>query len=491
MAQGLGQRHPALREPGRLLPLQLGRERLSLLGREPPGLPRPVGEGEEHDHTHHDRRDAPGDVDPLPAREAEQLRVVDEHASHDLVGADAQEEVRDLGAHDLRDGGRHEEEGEGARPVAAREPVGEVDDHPGIEAGLRQAQQEPHEVEVERRPDGGGERGHDAPGDHDAGDPEAGAPLLDDERARDLEEEVAQEEDAGAEADDRVVEAGQLPGHGELGDGHVRAIDERDDVGDEADREETQVGLPPGAVEGAHRDDGPRSGRGRHAALRITTPRLRPASEVSFGIPRPEEVLATMSSDPVTPEDLRGVFAVPPLPRRTDTRRTLDLDEAERVAAHVARGGITRLLYGGNAFLYHVTLAEYESAPRLAGRLPEGALGDPQPGPVVRPRDRPGAAPAAALLPGRDGAAVRRSARRGGTGGRPARDRGRGRAAPHPLPQVRGRLRADRERGLDAIGRLVERRRVRRRQVRGRAARPRPGPVPRRRCSGAWTAGGS
>jgi len=68
-----------------------------------------------------------------------------------------------------------------------------------------------------------------------------------------------------------------------------------------------------------------------------------------------------MSSDPVTPEDLRGVFAVPPLPRRTDARRTLDLDEAERVAAHVVRGGITRLLYGGNAFLYHVTLAEYET----------------------------------------------------------------------------------------------------------------------------------
>jgi dihydrodipicolinate synthase/N-acetylneuraminate lyase len=68
-----------------------------------------------------------------------------------------------------------------------------------------------------------------------------------------------------------------------------------------------------------------------------------------------------MPSDPVTLEDLRGVFAVPPLPRRTDARRTLDLDEAERVAAHVARGGITRLLYGGNAFLYHVTLDEYET----------------------------------------------------------------------------------------------------------------------------------
>ena len=62
---------------------------------------------------------------------------------------------------------------------------------------------------------------------------------------------------------------------------------------------------------------------------------------------------------PFTFEDLAGVYAVPPLPRRADARRTLDFDAAERVAAHIEAGGITRLLYGGNAFLYHVTLDEY------------------------------------------------------------------------------------------------------------------------------------
>ena len=31
------------------------------------------------------------------------------------------------------------------------------------------------------------------------------------------------------------------------------------------------------------------------------------------------------------------------------------------VASHVERGGITRYLYGGNAFLYHITLGEYEA----------------------------------------------------------------------------------------------------------------------------------
>jgi dihydrodipicolinate synthase/N-acetylneuraminate lyase len=65
-------------------------------------------------------------------------------------------------------------------------------------------------------------------------------------------------------------------------------------------------------------------------------------------------------------KDLNGVFAVPPLPRRADAKRTLDLDAAERIAHHIEAGGSTRFLYGGNAFLYHATLGEFEM---LAGWL--------------------------------------------------------------------------------------------------------------------------
>jgi dihydrodipicolinate synthase/N-acetylneuraminate lyase len=57
--------------------------------------------------------------------------------------------------------------------------------------------------------------------------------------------------------------------------------------------------------------------------------------------------------------DLNGVYAVPPLPRRRDERRTLDFGAAERIASHIEAGGITRFLYGGNAFLYHVSLDEF------------------------------------------------------------------------------------------------------------------------------------
>jgi dihydrodipicolinate synthase/N-acetylneuraminate lyase len=62
-----------------------------------------------------------------------------------------------------------------------------------------------------------------------------------------------------------------------------------------------------------------------------------------------------------TSDDLRGVFAVPPLARRNDAKRSIDFDQNERIVKHIVSGGISRLLYGGNAFLYHTTLSEFES----------------------------------------------------------------------------------------------------------------------------------
>jgi dihydrodipicolinate synthase/N-acetylneuraminate lyase len=68
-----------------------------------------------------------------------------------------------------------------------------------------------------------------------------------------------------------------------------------------------------------------------------------------------------MKTTPVSIEDLRGVFPVPPLARRNDARRSIDFEQNIRIVRHIADGGLTRFLYGGNAFLYHITLAEYES----------------------------------------------------------------------------------------------------------------------------------
>jgi dihydrodipicolinate synthase/N-acetylneuraminate lyase len=66
-----------------------------------------------------------------------------------------------------------------------------------------------------------------------------------------------------------------------------------------------------------------------------------------------------MSTAPLAPEELRGVFAVPPLARQVGAGRRIDFAENSRLIGHMAGGGITRFLYGGNAFLYHLTLGEY------------------------------------------------------------------------------------------------------------------------------------
>jgi dihydrodipicolinate synthase/N-acetylneuraminate lyase len=64
-----------------------------------------------------------------------------------------------------------------------------------------------------------------------------------------------------------------------------------------------------------------------------------------------------MKTSIVSQADRHGVIAVPPLCRRMDG--SLDWDESAKIVAHLKAGGVTRLMYGGNAFLYHITLAEY------------------------------------------------------------------------------------------------------------------------------------
>jgi dihydrodipicolinate synthase/N-acetylneuraminate lyase len=67
-----------------------------------------------------------------------------------------------------------------------------------------------------------------------------------------------------------------------------------------------------------------------------------------------------MRTATIQAEDLRGVFAVPPLARTADAIRALDFDQNDLIVRHLKQGGIKQLIYGGNAFLYHLTLAEYE-----------------------------------------------------------------------------------------------------------------------------------
>jgi dihydrodipicolinate synthase/N-acetylneuraminate lyase len=78
---------------------------------------------------------------------------------------------------------------------------------------------------------------------------------------------------------------------------------------------------------------------------------------------------------------LDTVFAVPPLPRKSDARRTIDVDAAEKVARHIEAGGIMHLLYGGNAFLYHATAEDFETLAGWLASMPPSRVPIPSIGP--------------------------------------------------------------------------------------------------------------
>lgn len=63
----------------------------------------------------------------------------------------------------------------------------------------------------------------------------------------------------------------------------------------------------------------------------------------------------------LTPERLlESVLAVPPLCRNRDL--TLNSNENSKLVRHIEAGGISTLLYGGNANFYHLPLSEYDAA---------------------------------------------------------------------------------------------------------------------------------
>jgi len=67
-----------------------------------------------------------------------------------------------------------------------------------------------------------------------------------------------------------------------------------------------------------------------------------------------------MQTQPITPDTLAAsVISVPPLARTADG--AINHAENQKIARHLEAGGVTTLLYGGNAVLYHVGVREYGS----------------------------------------------------------------------------------------------------------------------------------
>jgi dihydrodipicolinate synthase/N-acetylneuraminate lyase len=155
------------------------------------------------------------------------------------------------------------------------------------------------------------------------------------------------------------------------------------------------------------------------------------------------------------PSDLAGVYAVPPLARQQGARAPLDLDANDAIRDHIRAGGVTRLLYGGNAFLYHITLDDYAELLGWMASAPDELWMIPSVGPSFgRALDQAGLVksfpfPCAMLLPCADPrdaegleAGAREIAQRAGV----------------PLIlylKDRDNWGRDETRGLDAVGRLV------------------------------------
>ncbi|WP_234824047.1 dihydrodipicolinate synthase family protein [Bremerella cremea] len=75
-----------------------------------------------------------------------------------------------------------------------------------------------------------------------------------------------------------------------------------------------------------------------------------------------------MDTEPLSAATIsRSVWAVPSLARAADG--SLDKAENAKLIRHIEQGGISTLLYGGNAIFYHLTLAEYRTALEMISEL--------------------------------------------------------------------------------------------------------------------------
>jgi hypothetical protein len=129
-----------------------------------------------------------------------------------------------------------------------RKPGGEEEGHAGKEAGFRQPQQKPHAVEAVRPDHKGVRRRHQAPADHDAGEPAPRAETIEQQIAGDFAGRIGQEENPGGEA----KLAGRQPElvvHGQRRETKAGAVEIIEQIGDRQKRHETKRCLANGALQ--------------------------------------------------------------------------------------------------------------------------------------------------------------------------------------------------------------------------------------------------
>ena len=222
----------AVRRLGGVLGGDRGLERRLLAGRHPGGVARPVGEVEVGPHADERGGQALDQEHQLPAGQPE-------GAVH------VEEEARDRPAEDEAERLAQVEQAEDLGPLLRREPVGQVEQHAGEEAGLGDAEQHPQQRErgvALHEGHGGGEQ---APGHHDARQPDPRPDPVQDQVARQLEHRVADEEDARREGEGRLRDPGRELER-LLGVCHVGAVE----IGQQVHQHQERHQAPPGGGDG-------------------------------------------------------------------------------------------------------------------------------------------------------------------------------------------------------------------------------------------------
>jgi hypothetical protein len=165
-----------------------------------------------------------------------------------------EESAGDRAADHRGDRNRCHEQRHDAGALCLRKPIGEIEieNDAREETGLGDAEQKPQGIEARRAGDEAHGGRHQAPADHDARDPDARAEFVQSEIARNLEEDIAHEKDAGAEAEDLRREA-EIFIHGERGEADIDAVEEIDRVAEDEKRDQAPARLANGAFRGIPR----------------------------------------------------------------------------------------------------------------------------------------------------------------------------------------------------------------------------------------------
>jgi hypothetical protein len=129
--------------------------------------------------------------------------------------------------------------------MTLREPLAQVIDHAGKEPRLGDTESKTRDIELSRCPHREHRASQQPPRDRDARQPPPCTDACKDDVARNFEQRVAEEKNAGTEAECRVAEI-QVRIHLQRGDADIDAIDIRNEIECEQERQKPCADLPHG-----------------------------------------------------------------------------------------------------------------------------------------------------------------------------------------------------------------------------------------------------